>query len=242
MKYKLVFSYDGSKYFGYAIQKNEEHTIQSVVETAISTILNTPTKISASGRTDKGVHALNQVITFISLKKLDKDKFLHSLNKLVPNDIHFKTITKVKDDFDARLSAKSKIYEYHINIGEYDVFKRSYEIVVKNLDIKKMHACAKLFCGTHCFKNFTSRPNDEMGFIRTIYSIKFSLKENILIIEFKGNGFMTYMVRKLVGALISVGQNKASIDEIKNYLDKAERDIFSLTAAPNALFLRKVNY
>lgn len=242
MKYKLTFCYDGSKFYGYAIQKNEENTIQAVIESAISVILNKPTKISASGRTDKGVHALNQVATFISDNDLDEHKFLNSLNKMVPNSIYFKSIKKVSDKFDARFSAKSKIYLYRINIKEYNPFMRSYETLIKDLDIKKMEECSKLFIGEHNFKNFTSRPQDEDNFVREIYSIKFSLKGDNLLIRFKGNGFMTYMVRKIMGTLIEVGKNKLSIYEVKQYLEKDKRDIVTWTAPSHGLYLEKVLY
>ena len=242
MKYKLIFAYDGSKFFGYAIQKNESNTIQEIVEKNISIILNSPTKISASGRTDKGVHALNQAATFKTEKEIDEVKFLASLNKLVPNSIYFKSVKKVSENFDARFSAKSKTYLYIINLKEYDPFNRSYEIVEKDLNIEKLKACSKVFIGKHNFQNFTSRPKDENNFVREIYDIKFSKNKNKLYVRFVGNGFMTYMVRKLMGTMIEVARNRLTVTEVKEILSKEKRDIVIYTSLPKGLYLEKVKY
>lgn len=242
MKYKMIFSYDGSKYSGYAIQKNEDKTIQATIEKSLSLILSKDTKIYASGRTDKGVHALNQVATFESNEEINPIKVLNSLNKLTPNDIYFKKLLRVSNKFDARLSAKSKTYLYIINMEEYDPFRRQYEVVIPNLDIDKMSECAKIFIGKHCFQNYTSRPKDLDNFIREIYSIKFLIKAKHLYIEFSGNGFMTYMVRKIVGSLIEVGKGKFTKEECKYYLESKERKIINFTAIPKALYLKKVTY
>jgi len=242
MRYKLVFSYDGSNYYGYAIQKNESKTIQATIEKALSIIFSKSIKISASGRTDKGVHALAQVATFDVESKINKAKVLHSLNKLVPHDIYFKSISLVPDTFDARFSAVSKEYIYVINYAEYLPFFRSYEACIKDVNIKKMKQCAKLFIGEHCFKNFTSKPSDEGNFVRTIFSIKFQDKANHLFITFKGDGFMTYMIRKLVGAMLEVANDNLTLEDISDFLNNQKRDIITYTAQANGLFLKKVNY
>jgi tRNA pseudouridine38-40 synthase len=242
MNYKIIFSYDGSKYFGYAVQKNEEHTIEAVVEKAISTILNKETKIYASGRTDRGVHALNQVATFKSENELNLDKFLRSLNKLVPNDIYFKSIKKVSDNFNARFNAKSKVYLYIINVGEYDPFMRAYETVEQSLNYDLLKKSSEIFVGEHDFKNFTSKPTDDNNFIRNIYSISFKKKKDRVYIEFKGDGFMTYMVRKILGGMIEVSKGNMSLDDLSALLNKKDRDIITYTAPSKGLYLKKVNY
>ena len=243
MKYKIIFSYDGSKYFGYAIQENKKNTIQEVLEKSISIILNKDTKIYASGRTDKGVHALNQVATFDYDLKIDTGKFINSLNKMLPNDIYIKKVANVNDDFNARFSCKSKTYLYVINSGEYNPFLRSYEYNISNLDLKLMRKCAKLFIGEHCFQNFRSKKEDEDNFIRIVYKITFKeTKDKHILVEFKGNGFMKYMVRKLMGAIIEVGKGHISLEYVNNLLISKKRDIITYTAPPHGLFLKKVDY
>lgn len=242
MKYKIIFSYDGSKYFGYAIQENKEETIQEKVEYAISKILNVKTKIYASGRTDKGVHALNQVACFETENKLDLVKFLNSLNKLLPNDIYVKKVSKVKNDFDARFSAKSKTYLYVINYFEYDPINRNHEVFIKDVDIIKLIEASKIFVGEHNFQNYTSKEVDEDGFVRRINSITFKKEHGRIFIEFNGNGFMRYMVRKIMGTMIEISKGKFTIEEAKEYLEKPDRNIINFTAVPCALYLKKVIY
>jgi tRNA pseudouridine38-40 synthase len=242
MNYKLVFAYDGSKYFGYAVQKNEEHTVQAVIEKAISTILNKETKIYASGRTDRGVHALNQVANFHCDHLLDEAKFLRSLNKLIPNDIYFKKITKVDEKFNARFSAVAKEYIYIINYKEYDPFRRAYELLDTKIDYDLLLATSQIFVGTHNFQNFTSKPTDDKNFVRTIYSISFKRKEGRIYIDFKGDGFMTYMIRKIIGALLEVNKGNLKTDEILNLLNLEKREIITYTAPPEGLFLKRVYY
>jgi len=242
MNYKLIFSYDGSKYYGYAVQKNEGHTIEAVIEKAISTILNKPTKIYASGRTDRGVHALNQVATFKSDDKIDLEKFIRSLNKLVPNDIHFKRVAKVKDSFNARFDCKSKVYLYILNLGEYDPFMRAYEIVEQSLNYNLLVDSSKIFIGQHNFMNFTSKIKDDRNFVRNIYSITFKKKAKRVYIEFLGDGFMTYMIRKILGGMIEVSKGNITLAELENLLNKKERTIITYTAPGKGLYLKKVNY
>ena len=242
MNYKVIFAYDGSKYYGYANQKNEEHTIQAVVEQAISTILNKRTKISASGRTDRGVHALNQVANFHCNHKLDEEKFLRSLNKLVPNDIYFKKIKKVDENFNARFNTVSKEYVYIINYKEYDPFRRAYEVLNIKIDYDLLLSSSSFFVGTHNFQNFTSKPTDNKNFIRSIFSITFKKKDGRIFIDFIGDGFMTYMIRKIVGTLLEINKGSMKEQDLFSLLNSSKREIVTYTAPPQALYLKKVNY
>ena len=158
MKYKIVFSYDGSAFLGYAKQPNLK-TIQGELEKNLSLILNENIILSASGRTDKGVHAFNQVASFSTTKKIEnQDKFLHSINKLLNEEIYVKKISKVNDNFDARFSAKKKEYHYLINLGEFNPLLRKYEFFINNkeFDLTKFIEGSKLFIGEHNFMNFCS--------------------------------------------------------------------------------------
>lgn len=242
MKYKIIFSYDGTNFNGYAKQINVKDTIQDNVEKAISTFLNAPTKIYASGRTDKGVHALNQVACFESQKSINRQKFLYSINKLTSEDIFIKNIAKVDDTFDARISAKSKTYLYIINHGEFDVFRKNNEEFIKDINVKKLKEISKIFIGEHNFQNYCSKEEDNDNFVRKVYSIRFKEIDGKLHIEFKGNGFMRYMVRKLMGTMIAYAQNKITKEEAIEYLTKKERDIIVFTANPKGLYLKKVEY
>ena len=245
MKYKIVFSYDGSAFLGYAKQPNLK-TIQGELEKNLSLILNENIILSASGRTDKGVHALNQVASFSTSKKIyDKDKFLHSINKLLNEEIYVKKIAKVKDDFDARFSAIKKEYHYLINLGEFEPTLRKYQLTIndKNFDTNKFIEGSKLFLGKHNFINFCSKDDDKDGFIRTIYDFKVIKKRKKLLIKISGDGFMRYEVRKIIGTLIYYSLNKINLEKINYYLSETEkRDIVPFTASPIGLYLFKVYY
>ncbi len=245
MKYKIVFSYDGSAFLGYAKQPNLK-TIQGELEKNLSLILNETIILSASGRTDKGVHALNQVASFnVSKVILNKDKFLHSINKLLNEEIYVKKLVKVSESFDARFSAKKKEYRYYINLGEFNPLLRKYELFINNkdFDVNRFIDGSKIFIGEHNFINFCSKDEDKDGFIRTIYDIKVIKKKKRLEISLIANGFMRYEVRKIIGTLIYYAQNKISIEKINDYLSKTEkRDIVPFTASPFGLYLYKVYY
>ena len=245
MKYKIVFSYDGSAFLGYAKQPNLK-TIQGELEKNLSLILNENIILSASGRTDKGVHALNQVASFFTTKKInDKDKFLHSINKLLNEEIYVKKIVKVSDDFDARFSARKKEYHYLINLGEFEPTLRKYQLTIsdKNFDINKFIEGSNLFLGKHNFINFCSKDEDKDGFIRTIYDFKVIKKRQKLLIKISGDGFMRYEVRKIIGTLIYYSLNKITLDKIEYYLNETKkRDIVPFTASPIGLYLFKVYY
>ena len=167
MKYKLNFSYDGTNYFGYAKQV-DKITLQEEVETKLSKILNSKIKIYASGRTDKKVHAIEQVADFTIDKDIDCNKLKIQLNKILNDDIHINNIEKVSEEFSSRFSAKKKTYIYIINHAEPTPFLRNYEFFENRIDLNKIKECLSLFKGKHNFQNFTSKKSDEDNFIRTI--------------------------------------------------------------------------
>ena len=241
MKYKIEFAYDGTNYFGYAKQVGKT-TIQSTLEKTIYKITREKVSIYASGRTDRGVHAIKQVADFSLSKEIDINKFKTSLNKTLPNDIYVKSINIVDETFSSRLSAKEKHYQYILNFGEYDPFKRNYELHITNLNFKAMEDASKLFIGKHNFQNFSSKEEDNDNFIRQVFDISFKYENNHCYIIFKGNGFMRYQVRKMMQTLIEIGKGKITKEFIKTYLNKKERDIVPYTAEPHALYLYDVIY
>lgn len=241
MRYKINFSYDGTNYFGYAKQVNVS-TIQEEIESKLSLILNENITIYASGRTDKKVHAIEQVADFETSKTLDPQNFKYRLNKLLNDDIHINYIEPVDDSFSSRFSLKKKTYIYIINPLEPTPFLRNYELFENRIDINKIKDCLDLFIGTHNFMNFTSKEEDENNFERTIFDFKIIEKDNKYIFEITGNGFMRYMVRKIIGVLIEIGKGNLNKDFIINNLNSTKREIITYTASPQALYLYKIYY
>ena len=241
MKYKLNFSYDGTNYFGYAKQV-DKITLQEEVETKLSKILNSKIKIYASGRTDKKVHAIEQVADFTVDKDIDCNKLKIQLNKILNEDIHINNIEKVSEEFSSRFSAKKKTYIYIINPAEPTPFLRNYEFFESRIDLNKIKECLSLFKGKHNFQNFTSKESDEDNFIRTIYDFKILVRNGKYIFKITGNGFMKYMVRKIIGVLIEIGKGKLTKEFIKENLDVTSRNIVTYTAEPQGLYLFKIYY
>ncbi len=242
MRYLAIVSYEGTNYVGWQIQPNGL-SVEEAIEKVLSKILNTPTKIYGSGRTDAGVHAIGQTFHFDSKEIADLGKFMYSMNKMLPNDIKISSLSKVNDDFHARFSAKSKTYVYKLNTGKFDVFEKEhvYQLLQK-LDVNKMIEASKLLVGEHNFMNFTSKEEDESNFIRNIYSIDIKLDKDIITFSLTGNGFMRYMVRMIVGSLVEVGLNRMSIDDIKNLLSIGVRKQTQYKIDACGLYLVKVNY
>ena len=240
MKYLGSISYDGSKFYGF--QRLKGHiTVQAKIEEALSKLAKKEVLIKGAGRTDKGVHAYGQRITFSLDIPIDLDNLKRAINSLVAPFIYVYDIKIVPDDFHPRFDVLKKEYIYKINLGEYQPlwFSYMYEPYIK-LDVHKMRECSKLFLGVHNFKNFTS--GDRENYECIIYDIEFSEEHDILEIKFTGKSFYRYMVRNLVGAMIDVASGKATLEEVIDALEYPDIKRQFKTAIPNGLYLNKIEY
>lgn len=245
MRYLAIVSYRGTNFCGWQKQTvSKLPSVEVTIEAVISRILNYETKIYGSGRTDAGVHALGQTFHFDTGKELDVLKFAHSLNELLPEDIRIQSVKAVVNDFHARFNAKGKTYIYKIrNSKVSDPFKSDLEYTLgQQLDIEKMVEAAEVFKGKHNFQNFNSKDEDDAGFVRDINHISVSSKNDKIIISMTGDGFMRYMVRMIVGALIQVGLGKLTSEDIKKILEDPVRKPSSYKAAAYGLYLKEVLY
>ncbi|RMF89714.1 MAG: tRNA pseudouridine(38-40) synthase TruA [Nitrospinota bacterium] len=240
---KMTLEYDGTAYHGWQIQQ-EQPTIQQVVEEALSTILNTPTRVFASGRTDAGVHALAQVAHFRTESPIPLPSLLRGVNSLLPPDIAVKEMVEVPDDFHARYSARGKIYKYQILTGPLpSAFLHRYAWhIPRPLDLSAMEKAARLLEGTHDFTSFRGRKCMAPSPVRTISRIWFSSSPPLLTIFFQANAFLKHMVRNLVGTLVEVGLGKRAPTDIPRILAGRDRRLAGRTAPPQGLFLVKVLY
>lgn len=246
MRFFITFSYDGSKYKGYQKQPGTK-TVQGELERVLKTLNNNEkVNVSASGRTDAGVHALNQKAHFDLKISITPEKLQCALNSMLPKDIYVKKVEIVEDDFHARFNVKAKEYVYKINIGEYNPIEKDYIYQYnKKLDIVEMERALKYLEGTHDFRSFTKTDLEKEDFVRTIVqtSISRDLKNlNVITISFLGTGFLRYMVRNMVGYLIEVGEGKYSSDDIIDVLNACDRTHAGITAAPEGLYLKDVFY
>jgi tRNA pseudouridine38-40 synthase len=242
MRYKCTCAYDGSLFHGFQMQKNLR-TVQEEIENGLLIIHKRETKIFSSGRTDTGVHALNQVFHFDSDIELEEKSMCNAINSRLPRDIFIKQVEIVSDDFHARYDVKAKEYHYLIDFGTYDPLKRNYRYYcsLRNVDIDKFKRALLIFVGRHDFRSFTKNQalkNTE----REIFNIGFESEEKLLKIKIRGNGFMHNMVRILIAMALEVGRGKISIADLKTILDQKNRRLSPKIVPPEGLYLYKVEY
>lgn len=227
---------------GFQIQ-NALPTIELELNKAFYNLCKKEIKIYPSGRTDRYVHAIGQVfhadidlnIPPIGLKK--------GLNSFLPQDIYIKECELVEDDFHARFNALEKEYRYYINIKEYNPLTLRYMPYIPNLDIDLMRKCCKFLLGTHDFKGFASASIDERkSTVKTIYSIDIIENEDHLEFRFRGNAFLKYQIRRMMGMIVEVGKHRFKPEKIKEILDSKDPKKSKYILDGCGLYLYKVIY
>jgi len=244
MRFLVKFSYDGTNYNGYQYQKGLS-TIQESIETSLAKINNNKkTTFTATGRTDKGVHARVQYGHCDIDVNITEYKLKRAMNSTLPDDIHVIETKKVNNDFHARYNVKSKEYKYYINLGEYNPLERNYVFQYNyRLNISKMKKAIKYLIGEHDFRAFVTDNKEKENCVRTITKANIEkVEKNKICITFKGNGFLRYQVRNMVGILIKVGEEKISPSVVKEILNSKDRTKSGKTAPANGLYLNKVEY
>lgn len=245
MRYLITFSYDGSKFKGYQKQPRLK-TVQGEIEKALKELSDKDISISGSGRTDAGVHALNQKAHFDLDMNITCDKLQKALNSFLSDYIYIKKVEEVGDDFHARFNVSAKEYIYKINMGEYSPIEKDYIYQYnKKLDLVEMERALKYLEGTHDFKSFSKADEEKEDFTRTI--IQTNLIRNVkdvnrFIISFLGTGFLRYQVRNMVGLLIEIGEGKRKSEDILYILEAKDRRKAGITAPPEGLYLKDVFY
>lgn len=244
MRILAVVSYNGTNYQGWQKQSNAP-SVQETIEKELSRYFNRPILIYGAGRTDTGVHALGQRFHFdIDEDTIDLDRLIYSLNSMLPPDIKIEDMEEVDLDFHARYSAKEKLYGYSIILDSKDVlFYNIMYLCPYELDLDKFDEVLTHFIGVHNFKNFTSKESDEDNFVREIYDIKSNHSDRDISVTLRGNGFMRYMIRYIIGTAIEVARGRVTIEEVDDLLDEtSKRNIVSWKAPANGLVLLDVIY
>ena len=244
-RYQILIEYVGTNYNGWQIQR-KGRTIQGKIQNTISKILKEKVNIIGSGRTDSGVHALEQSAHFDTNTKIkDSYKFLKSVNHFLSRyGISILELKKRKLTFHARYSAKARIYKYVIlnrKSGSVLKNKRCWHII-KKLDLEMMKKGAKKLIGTKDFSTFRSSSCSAKTPVRTIKSIKFLTKKDIIEIEIKAQSFLQNQVRSMVGCLKYVGENKWSIQKFDKIIKSKKRINCAPPAPAEGLYLTKVIY
>ena len=238
-----VCSYKGTNYYGWQKQVGFV-SVQSTIEEVLSKVYDTPINITGSGRTDAGVHAFRQYFHYDASKEKDLKQLCYAMNKMLPEDIKILSLEVVPDDFHSRYNAKRKIYEYRILLKNKDPFQDDLAFVYPmEFDFVLFKEALNKFVGKHNYQDFTSKEEDEGGFIREIYRINVNKNDSEITVTFEGNGFMRYQIRNMIGAAINVANKKENLDFIDYHLknDKT-REIISYKAPVSGLYLVDVLY
>ncbi|MEA1970757.1 MAG: tRNA pseudouridine(38-40) synthase TruA, partial [Thermodesulfobacteriota bacterium] len=204
---RIVCEYDGTSYHGWQIQPNGI-SIQEVLEKKIGIITQEKIKLTASGRTDAGVHAMNQVANFRTGSAIGCENLLKGINSLLPGDIVIKDLQDMNEDFHARYNAKSKIYLYKIlNSPVRTALYRNYSWHVRaSLDVGAMKEAVILLKGRRDFSSFCASGCDSENHVRTVMDTSVDIKGDMVSFTIEADGFLRYMVRNIVGLLVDVGR------------------------------------
>lgn len=232
----MTLSYNGTNFLGSQTQKSSTNTIFGNIELVLSK-LGINSKVVASGRTDKGVHATGQVCHF-DLPEFWNDlvKLKKVLNEMLPSSIQVKNIKKVDKDFHARYSAKRRVYRYIIKDRDANPFEDSFVTFLKSVDFISIEKNIKLFIGEHNFSNFFKTGSDTKNPIRVIYKAFAYKHKNYTILNFEADGFLRGQIRLMVGALL-----KLSSDELQEQLE-CKKHHNTKPAPANGLYLSRIKY
>jgi len=237
---KAVISYDGSVYLGFQKQKSTTKTVTHTIEEALNS-LHIKSSIVASGRTDAGVHATGQVIHF------NLPPFWSDLNKLKTNlnrklkDIEFKHISRVKDDFHARFSAKKRLYRYVFKTSKPSIFEQKYISYYQSFDSELLEKALVYFEGEHDFNYFHKTGSITHTTVREVYTTKYKEYNGYHFIYFQANGFLRSQVRMMVEAAMLCAKGEMTLEQLTEQIECREKHTSGL-APPEGLYLARVQY
>ena len=240
---KLIIEYDGKSFNGWQKQPTKLN-IQGEIEKAIEEITGEKVDLTASGRTDAGVHSLGQTANFKTESQIQIEKFAKAINSKLKKSIVIKSAEEVDERFHSRYSVKSKTYRYIINNSDNGtaIYRGlEYHIPMK-LDVKKMQEAMNFFEGEHDFKGFKASGTSSKSSVRTIYKGEVKQEGERIIIEVTGNGFLYNMVRIIAGTLVDVGLEKIKPEGIPEIIESKDRTKAGKTLPPHGLYLLKVEY
>jgi tRNA pseudouridine38-40 synthase len=240
---KIVLEYDGENYQGWQRQSHAP-SIQKTLEDILSQVLEKPTVVYGSSRTDSGVHAKAQVANFYSEKNLEPMKWMSIFNTQLPKDIRVIAVEEMKEDFHSQKKVHSKVYEYRIlNRPFASALDRHLCFLPQKIDWHSIQKAMPYFLGEHDFKSFQGAGSTVKTTVRKI--LRFELyqeSEHLYRFEIEGSGFLKQMVRAIIGTLLEVGEGKRTVESIPEVIAACDRQKAGRTAPASGLCLVKINY
>lgn len=242
-KMVLIMEYEGTHYYGFQLQTSLP-TIQGETEKALRKLTGERMRVMAASRTDTGVHAREQVISFRTESPLPPETFVKGLNYYLPMDIAVKAAYRVNDSFNIRRDALDREYRYYIlNSPLRSPMRRGFSYRVSQpLNIDAMNQACQALIGEHDFASFASSLGDLRNTMRRVYKAEIEKDGDTVIFSIVANSFMPHQVRSTVGTLIRVGLGKMTIDEFHRIIEAKKPGLAGPTAPACGLCLMKINY
>lgn len=240
--YRLDLAYDGSGFHGFARQEGLR-TVQGELESALARVAREPVATTAAGRTDRGVHARHQVVSFAVSEPLDLGRIVRTVNGLLAPQIAAVGAEAVPDDFSARFSARWREYRYFVLDRPHpDPLRRDTTWHVSGeLDVARMNAAATAFVGEHDFSSFC-RTARERSNVRNVLEAGWSRHDDLAVFTVRASAFCHQMVRSLVGFLVDVGRGRRDVASSAAVLSSRDRSMVGTVAPPHGLILWDVGY
>ena len=242
MRYFIRLGYKGAAYHGWQVQPNDT-SVQQVIEEAMATILRVPTPVTGAGRTDAGVNARLMIVHFdVEHPIIDIDRFVHSLNALLPPDIAIYSITPVHDDAHARFDATSRTYKYFA-VTHKDPFR--YPLSWKcppDLDFDLMNEAAARLMDYTDFTSFSKLHTDVKTNNCRITQAQWTQEDGQWVFTITADRFLRNMVRAIVGTLVEVGRHKLTVEEFCQVIERRDRCAAGTSMPGHALFLWDITY
>lgn len=242
-RYAIGLQYLGTAYHGWQKQAGLS-TIQEQVERAITQVADHPVAVFCAGRTDKGVHARQQIIHFDTIAFRSHYAWLKAINHYLPHDIRVQWIQPVPLDFHARFSARARRYHYWIDNRSIASAFFSHQLtwVSQPLVLSRMQEAATYLLGEHDFSSFRGKDCQAEHPIRTLQFLNIQSIGSHFLLDIQANAFLQHMVRNIVGVLLKVGMGYSDPDWVKTVLEKKDRRVAAKTAPPYGLYLVGVDY
>jgi len=243
MRIKFTLEYDGTAYFGWQLQSGQD-SIQGRIEAALAQIFGAPVRVQGSSRTDAGVHARGQVAAALLPREFAPAELKRALNALLPPDIAILAAEIVRDDFDPRRDARSRVYEYRVlNHESRSAFEFRYTWLVRDsLDLETMRSAARMFVGEHDFAAFRTLGSEEKTTMRRVIASEWRHEGDIFVYRVEATSFLRHMVRTMVAAMVEAGRGAIAAGHVATMIASRNRAAAPAPAPACGLCLVEVRY
>jgi tRNA pseudouridine38-40 synthase len=239
---RAILEYDGTEFHGFQVQPGLP-TVQQAIETKLARITGETVRVAAAGRTDAGVHATGQVISFTTGARVPTEKVAVAANSLAPYSVVMRRVEEAPAGFHARFSATSRSYQYAILRGDPSPFMRRYTTWVREVrQLERMEAALKQVVGRHDFTSFCAVGAEVKDKTRTVFSARMVERGRLLLIRMTADGFLQQMVRTIVGTLLEVERGLREPEEIIDIMAARDRRRAGATAPAHGLCFTRATY